>query len=99
MNTAIQGKNYLNYINGEWVQASTHEVDASMNPANRNEIVGYVQRSGKPLLALVTCVWSTPHFHDFLSVFYVNKKVFFRKYSLFHLELIDQEPKQVLQFH
>lgn len=38
---------YQNYINGEWVPASTNQVDASINPANRHEIVGYVQKSGK----------------------------------------------------
>ncbi|WP_245203785.1 alpha-ketoglutaric semialdehyde dehydrogenase GucD [Ammoniphilus resinae] len=40
-------KTYLNYINGEWVAASTNKVDASINPANKNEIVGYLQKSGK----------------------------------------------------
>jgi aldehyde dehydrogenase (NAD+) len=38
---------YLNYIAGEWKSASTNEVEASINPANKNEIVGYVQKSGK----------------------------------------------------
>jgi alpha-ketoglutaric semialdehyde dehydrogenase len=40
-------KTFLNYINGEWVAASTGAVDASRNPANNLEIVGYVQKSGK----------------------------------------------------
>jgi len=40
-------KTYLNYINGEWVSASTNEVEPSINPANRHEIVGYVQKSGR----------------------------------------------------
>ncbi|GAX88580.1 aldehyde dehydrogenase [Effusibacillus lacus] len=38
---------YFNYINGEWTPSSTGNVDASVNPANKNEIVGYVQRSSK----------------------------------------------------
>lgn len=38
---------YLNYINGEWVAASTSQLDPSINPANKQEIVGYIQRSGK----------------------------------------------------
>lgn len=38
-------KTYLNYVNREWKTASSQEVDASMNPANRHEIVAYVQKS------------------------------------------------------
>lgn len=38
-------KTYLNYINGEWVPAEANRIDASINPANRNEIVGFVQAS------------------------------------------------------
>lgn len=38
-------KTYLNYINGGWLAASSGEVEASINPANRHEIVGYVQKS------------------------------------------------------
>ncbi|WP_047152273.1 alpha-ketoglutaric semialdehyde dehydrogenase GucD [Aneurinibacillus tyrosinisolvens] len=49
MNTIIETKvkTYKNYINGEWIVASTNQVDASINPANKEEIVGYVQKSGK----------------------------------------------------
>lgn len=36
---------HLNYINGNWQAASTGEVEASINPANRHEVVGYVQKS------------------------------------------------------
>ncbi|MDR6549911.1 alpha-ketoglutaric semialdehyde dehydrogenase GucD [Paenibacillus qinlingensis] len=36
---------YLNLINGRWQQASSGEVEASIDPANRHEIVGYVQQS------------------------------------------------------
>lgn len=39
-------KTYFNYIDGQWVPASTGQTEASVNPANRHEIVGYVQQSG-----------------------------------------------------
>lgn len=38
---------YLNYIDGKWVHSSTKKVDKSINPANKNEIVGYVQQSNE----------------------------------------------------
>ncbi|SEN76398.1 alpha-ketoglutaric semialdehyde dehydrogenase GucD [Lihuaxuella thermophila] len=44
---AQQTVTYRNYVNGEWVAASTQQLDASINPANKSEIVGYVQKSGK----------------------------------------------------
>lgn len=40
-------KTYFNYINGQWTPSLTGNVDASVNPANTNEIVGYVQKSCK----------------------------------------------------
>jgi len=40
------GKTYLNYIDGQWVAASTGKTEASINPARRREVVGYVQKSG-----------------------------------------------------
>lgn len=46
MTVTTEVKTHLNYINGEWMQASTGKVDASINPANKNEIVGYIQKSG-----------------------------------------------------
>jgi len=45
MSLIAQPKTYLNYINGQWVSASTGEVEASINPAHKDEIVGYVQKS------------------------------------------------------
>ncbi|MDF2680150.1 MAG: aldehyde dehydrogenase [Brevibacillus sp.] len=39
-------KTYLNYVNGAWVSSLGSEIEASVNPANRQEIVGYVQKSG-----------------------------------------------------
>ncbi|MFJ7744714.1 alpha-ketoglutaric semialdehyde dehydrogenase GucD [Peribacillus sp. NPDC097295] len=47
MNIKTDEKTYLNYINGKWVSASIQKVDTSINPANRHEVVGYVQQSGK----------------------------------------------------
>ncbi|ESU71594.1 aldehyde dehydrogenase [Geobacillus thermopakistaniensis] len=38
-------KTYLNYINGSWVSSVSNQVEPSLNPANRHDIVGYVQRS------------------------------------------------------
>lgn len=38
---------YLNFINGEWVASSNGEYTESINPANKNEIVGKVQKSPK----------------------------------------------------
>jgi len=44
---AIQTKarKFSNYINGNWVISSNDKVYASINPANKNEIVGYVPES------------------------------------------------------
>jgi aldehyde dehydrogenase (NAD+) len=47
MTVKTEVKTYFNYINGEWMPASTGQVDASTNPANKNEIIGYIQKSGK----------------------------------------------------
>lgn len=38
-------KTYGNFINGEWKQAASGKLYDSINPANRNEIVGRVQMS------------------------------------------------------
>ncbi|WNS77754.1 alpha-ketoglutaric semialdehyde dehydrogenase GucD [Domibacillus sp. DTU_2020_1001157_1_SI_ALB_TIR_016] len=45
MITTIDTKTYLNFINGEWVPSVSNEVEKSLNPADRNEVVGYVQKS------------------------------------------------------
>lgn len=36
---------YLNYINGEWLVSEGNETEVSTNPANVDEIVGYIQKS------------------------------------------------------
>ncbi|MBO1510648.1 alpha-ketoglutaric semialdehyde dehydrogenase GucD [Metabacillus bambusae] len=36
---------YLNYINGQWVASSSGNIGESSNPANTNDIVGFVQNS------------------------------------------------------
>jgi len=38
-------KVYYNYINGNWIQGSSGETIPIINPANTDEIVGYVQNS------------------------------------------------------
>ncbi|MDQ6598861.1 aldehyde dehydrogenase family protein [Bacillus salipaludis] len=45
MTTITQVKKYLNYINGEWVSSSRGCVERSINPANKNEVVGLIQSS------------------------------------------------------
>ncbi|WP_156153609.1 aldehyde dehydrogenase family protein, partial [Domibacillus robiginosus] len=45
MTTTVQTKTYLNFINGEWVPSVSNEVEKSLNPADRKEVVGYVQKS------------------------------------------------------
>lgn len=48
MSTLTGAQTYLNYISGKWTASgSSSEVDASINPANKNEIVGYIQKSTK----------------------------------------------------
>jgi aldehyde dehydrogenase (NAD+) len=50
---------YLNYIHGEWVEASTLTTVASMNPAACHDIVGFVQKSGKEDLDLAVAAART----------------------------------------
>ena len=45
MTTSTKVKTYLNFINGEWVSSLGKKVEVSINPANKSEIVGYIQRS------------------------------------------------------
>jgi len=40
-----QTKTFLNYINGNWQSGSSEDVSKSINPANKEEVVGYVQVS------------------------------------------------------
>lgn len=47
MTVQTQAKTYLNFINGQWVASETNDVTASVNPADRNEVVGYIQQSSK----------------------------------------------------
>lgn len=47
MSTLTDTQTYLNYIDGQWASSANGEVDASINPANKHEIVGYVQKSTK----------------------------------------------------
>ncbi|WP_257350349.1 alpha-ketoglutaric semialdehyde dehydrogenase GucD [Pseudalkalibacillus decolorationis] len=47
MSVEIEQKKYRNFINGEWVPSNTGEVLESRNPADADEVVGYVQKSSK----------------------------------------------------
>jgi len=39
-------ENFLNYINGKWVPAHSGETFSVVNPANREELIGYFPKSG-----------------------------------------------------
>ncbi|QNF31107.1 aldehyde dehydrogenase family protein [Metabacillus sp. KUDC1714] len=45
--TKTVAQTFSNFINNEWKQSSDHDVIASYNPANKEEIVGNVQKSSK----------------------------------------------------
>lgn len=45
MRTNAEAGTYLNFINGEWLASSSGQTDASINPANKHEVVGYIQKS------------------------------------------------------
>ncbi|GIO10221.1 putative aldehyde dehydrogenase YcbD [Brevibacillus reuszeri] len=40
-------RTFLNYINGAWVASESNETETSTNPANIDEIAGYIQKSTK----------------------------------------------------
>src|SRR5579872_1467547 len=45
--TATRTKVYKNFIDGEWVDASTGQTFENRNPADTRDVVGIFQRSGK----------------------------------------------------
>ncbi|QGQ44375.1 alpha-ketoglutaric semialdehyde dehydrogenase GucD [Metabacillus sediminilitoris] len=47
MTIKVETKRYLNFINGEWTPSVTSEVERSMNPADKNDVIGLVQKSTK----------------------------------------------------
>jgi len=47
MGTATRIKVYQNFIDGEWVEASTGQTFENRNPADTRDVVGIFQRSGK----------------------------------------------------
>lgn len=47
MSTQTTEQTYLNFIEGQWATSSSGETIASINPANKHEVVGYVQQSTK----------------------------------------------------
>ncbi|MUV36953.1 Aldehyde dehydrogenase, thermostable [Lentibacillus sp. JNUCC-1] len=38
---------YFNYINGEWTKSETHETYTSINPANKEDVLGTFQKSNE----------------------------------------------------
>jgi acyl-CoA reductase-like NAD-dependent aldehyde dehydrogenase len=47
MGTATRTKVYKNFIDGDWVEASTGQTFENRNPADTRDVVGIFQRSGK----------------------------------------------------
>src|ERR1700688_1331614 len=47
MGTATRIKVYKNFIDGEWVEASTGQTFENRNPADTRDVIGIFQRSGK----------------------------------------------------
>ena len=47
MGTATRTKVYKNFIDGEWVEASTGQTFENRNPADTRDVIGIFQRSGK----------------------------------------------------
>src|SRR5438034_6907828 len=47
LGTATRTKTYKNFIDGEWVEASTGDTFEDRNPADTRDVVGIFQRSGK----------------------------------------------------
>jgi acyl-CoA reductase-like NAD-dependent aldehyde dehydrogenase len=43
----MENKTYDNYINGEWTKSVTGKTQESINPANRNEVVGTIPNSSR----------------------------------------------------
>lgn len=52
MTVSTKNITFSNFIGGQWVVSSSGDVIKSINPANRNEVVGYVQNSTKEDLNL-----------------------------------------------
>ncbi|QCR30611.1 alpha-ketoglutaric semialdehyde dehydrogenase GucD [Priestia megaterium] len=47
MTVSTKDNVYSNFVGGQWVESSSGDVIKSINPANTNDIVGYVQNSTK----------------------------------------------------
>lgn len=47
MEMKFETQTYENLIGGQWVESASRDVKASVNPADRREIVGYVQMSAE----------------------------------------------------
>jgi alpha-ketoglutaric semialdehyde dehydrogenase len=47
MTVETKKQTYLNFINGSWTESTSGEVQPSLNPANKEDVVGHVQMSTK----------------------------------------------------
>jgi alpha-ketoglutaric semialdehyde dehydrogenase len=47
MTVQIDTETYLNFINGKWISSKNEKIRKITNPANKNDIVGFIQDSGK----------------------------------------------------
>lgn len=52
MTVSTTNKTYSNFIGGQWISSASEETIKSTNPANVNDVVGYVQKSMKEDLNL-----------------------------------------------
>ncbi|MDM5283786.1 alpha-ketoglutaric semialdehyde dehydrogenase GucD [Peribacillus frigoritolerans] len=47
MTTTVEIKTYYNFINGVWAPSVSNEINKSLNPADKNDVIGYVQKSNE----------------------------------------------------
>ncbi|MGD6846916.1 alpha-ketoglutaric semialdehyde dehydrogenase GucD [Rossellomorea aquimaris] len=47
MTVEIKNNTYLNFINGQWTESASGDVQSTLNPADRDDIVGYMQMSNR----------------------------------------------------
>src|SRR2546430_5904470 len=94
MGTASRPKIYRNFIDGEWVEASTGETFENRDPADTRDVIGIFQRSGKAdVEAAVDAAkrgledrkstrLNSSHSQISYAVFCLKKK---KKYNIFYL--------------
>jgi alpha-ketoglutaric semialdehyde dehydrogenase len=69
---------FLNYINGEWIQAKSGEVIESINPANWDEVVGVIQHSNQEDVDLAVQAAKSA-FKNWSKMSAVNRGLFLEK--------------------